>query len=106
MSRLWWGAWFGAALLGCASRPICKGAACSQLCPAGATIDSTSELARTCTVGADIEVTVETQGGKGSVTTRCERSGGTTFICRPVPGDQICGQRGIDSITRERVQCH
>lgn len=93
-------------LHGCgATQPPCHDSTCKDLCPAGTTADWQSELARTCNVGADVDVTVETEGGKGSIKVRCEDKGGTKFLCRPVKGETICGNRGIDYVTRDRLQC-
>lgn len=90
---------------GSAQKPPCEGVTCSSLCPAGSVADWSSDLARTCTVGADVEVAVPTQTGKGNLDTRCEMVDGVRFICRPVPGSEICGARGIASISRDRVEC-
>lgn len=85
--------------------PPCEGATCSALCPAGATVDWASDLARTCDVGVNVEVTIQTRGGQVGVSTRCERKGRVKFLCVPVPGDDICGERGIDWITRDQIRC-
>lgn len=97
-----WGALFAIGV-GCGasrvpvSQPPCTGAGCGDLCPAGTRIDWNAYGAAGCEAGQPIEV--------AGVRTECAVSNGASYVCLPIVGSDVCGGKGIESITRSEVVC-